>query len=113
MLNFYQMNLLIEEDRSIYTDPRVPPPAKYNLADYMSQITSTPDAICGVHEKGYSHELRPLSQQDQMRYAAPDYGDQPEELKDWGWTPDYEGNTTKLGAPLDDEGFKRYTGITW
>jgi hypothetical protein len=24
MLNFYQMNLLIEEDRSIYTDPRVP-----------------------------------------------------------------------------------------
>jgi len=107
------MSLLIEEDRSIYTDPRVPAPPKYNLADYMSQITSTPNRICGVHEKDFSHELTPLSQEDQMRYAAPDYDEIPQELVDYGWMPDYESNPTRLGAPLDDEGFKRYTGMTW
>lgn len=113
MLNFYQMNLLVEEDRSIYTDPRVPPPAKYNLADYMSQISSHPDRICGVHEKGYSHELRPLAQDDMYRYAAPDYEDVGQELVDYDWAPDYESNKTRLGAPLNDEEFKKYTGINW
>ena len=111
MLNFYQMNLLLEEDRSIYTDPRVPPPPQYNLADYMSQITSHPDRICGVHEKEYSHALRPIEPDDMCRYAAPDYDSVPFQFAPYGWAP--EGNNTRLGKPLSDEEWKKYTGIAW
>lgn len=80
-----------------------PPPVKYNLQNYMNQISSNP---------GQDYQLRPFSMEDMATTAKPEY-DMPQEIKQWGWTPQYENNPTKLGKPLTDEEFKKHMGITW
>lgn len=124
MLNFYQMNLLLEEDRSIYTDPRVPPPPQYNFLDYMSVMTN-PKAVNGVHEKPNNYDLIPLEKEDMMRYATPDYENVQLPLQDMelrnvqklGGSGEMQrlGKSFTMGVrpqPSDEE-FKKYTGMTW
>jgi hypothetical protein len=81
----------------------VPPPVKYDLADYGGNLTGSP--INGT-EGGASHELRPLSHEDMCRYGADDVADH--------YTRMHAGrNPSGLGKPLTDEEFKKFLGQSW
>lgn len=80
---------------------RTPPPVRYDLADYQSQITSSP---VNNTEGGSTYELRPITWEDTASYAAQDVAD---------WYAKYGVNSTKLGKEMSDEKFKKFCGQTW
>lgn len=65
----------------------VPPPVKYDLANYMNLSNS--------------YELRPITWDDQASYARDDVDD---------WYKNYGRNITQLGKPMTDEEFKKHYG---
>lgn len=114
------------ENSEPYTDPRVPPPVKYNLVDYMS-LASSSKRVSGVHEKESCYELQPLDLEDMARYAAPDYSQIEEPVQTINDIPNMQtmGQSGKMQRldnksfvmgvrpDMSDEEFKSYTGITW
>lgn len=126
MLNFYQFNDLL--DKSLYDDPRVPPPPEYKLASYMDAITSNPSNVNCGDARFSRYERTPIEEFGIM--ARPnDLPDAPATTDEiptiWNSNSPWSGKEIKsvvatgrtaggnLGAPLDDQALKKYTGITW
>jgi hypothetical protein len=125
MLDFYQFNSMLDDLKGLYQDERVPPPPPYELADYMTAISSNPTNInCGdarfsksahtpITDEDLAVALRPNPEQPQgplqkmdvnvNRPGGPIGDIKVSGQKAWG----------NLGPELDDEGFKKYTGIRW
>jgi hypothetical protein len=79
-----------------YTDG-VPPPVKYDIAD----LTTGP--INGTEDGSY--ELRPITDEDTARYAAPDVIA--------AYVQMHDKNPLRLGDPMSDDEFKKFYGHTW
>jgi hypothetical protein len=79
----------------------IPPPAKYNFANYTDGLTTSPLNGC---EGESSYTLRPISDEDMASYARDDVEE---------WYRKYGTNTTKLGPEMTDAEFKRFYGHTW
>lgn len=90
-MDFYQFYDKI--NGKIYED--IPPPTKYNFLDYLKDSSIN-------KEKDNNWQLKPLTQDDMKTTAVEDALD---------WYAKHGKNTTRLGEPLDDEGFKKYMGL--
>jgi len=76
-------------------------PLSYELDDYVSQITSSPVNTAATG----NWDLTPLEDEDMARYAHDDVVDAYKKMHQ-------DKSPTALGEPLDDEGMKKYTGMT-
>lgn len=116
---------MLDDLKGLYNDERVPPPPPYELADYMKLVTSNPKNVnCGdgrfsksawtpITDEFIATTLRPDHDATQNPIQTMDVnvnrpggpiGDiKVSGQKAWG----------NLGPELDDEGFKKYTGIRW
>lgn len=81
---------------------KVPPPVRYDLADYMKGV-SNGSPVNGTEEKS-TYELRPMSQEDMSSHAREDVEE---------WMKKYGQNTTRLGSQMTDAEFKKHYGHTW
>lgn len=79
----------------------VPPPVKYNMANYLDSITSGP---FNGSEENSTYELKPIQWEDMASYARSDVED---------WYAKYGKDTTRLGPEMTDAEFKRFYGHTW
>ena len=92
---------------------RVPPPVKYKMQDYSKAISNKPDSVSGEHEKASNYALRPIEDDDMMRYASKDdsWLDQYTGVRDMGDGPPM--GRASLGQEMTDAEFKKWNGITW
>lgn len=74
-------------------------PVQYNMLDYQDITKNKIN-----QENSTSAELSPLSDDDMKSTAADDAVN---------WYQKYGKNNKKLGKPLNDQEWKKYTGFTW
>jgi hypothetical protein len=111
-MNYFKLwdKLQMEEP---YT--RVEPPVKYQLQDYRSLISSKPNSVSGENEKASNYALRPIEDEDMMRYASKDdsWLDQYSGVRDMGDGLKAPMSRPFLGPEMTDAEFKKWTGMTW
>lgn len=99
MTNFKQF--WDKHNGELYKD--VPPPVKYDMADYGDAISS--GGTFGNTETG-GHELRPIAAEDMARYAHDD-------VVDFYTRHHGDKSPTRLGGQMTDGQFKKFMGHTW
>ena len=127
MIDFYKFNSQLDDLKGLYDDLRVPPPPPYEFQDYMKLVSSKPESLNCGDGRFSQWQPRPLNDDEMTTTARPDYEDmlsQPPHKMNVNLDASVQpigdlktaGLTTwskSLGEPLDDDGFKKYTGIRW
>jgi hypothetical protein len=97
-VNFY--DFYDKVNGPLYKDG-TPPPVKYEFGNYLDLISNNP-RMNGTEEDS-TYELKPLDLDDMKRYAADDVVD--------AYAKIHNGkNPNRLGDPMTDSEFKKFTG---